>query len=216
MQDRRNKIKLKSCSGDISEIIFANSVRGGNERRVNAILETNKQSIEKHLLAELSFDLTLDRDTSLDQTPSDEADGGVPDIDKVSMTVTVLQLGIIAKRAGIIKLFMRKILDFTEGDERVSFLKKLLGTQAHLEFPKDSKRYDKDDRSLDGMNAFHLGAKYSTGALRQIFDYLNETMIMEENDIKELLEATDNQLLQTPLHIAAAHSAGGGYSKAAR
>ena len=153
----------------------------------------------------------------LDQYHSDEADGGgVPDIDKVSMTVTAFQLGIIAKRAGIIKLFMRKVLEITEVDERVSFLTKVLGGKAQLAFPKDPKGYDKDDRSLDGMNSFHLGAKYSPGALTQIFDYLNENMLMEENDIKELLEATDDQLHQTPLHIAAAHQAGGGYSKAAR
>lgn len=197
--------------------MFANSVRGGNERRVNAILDTTKESIEKHLLAKVSFDLTLDRDTSLEQNHSDEADGsGVPDIDKVSMTVTAFQLGIIAKRAGIIKLFMKKVLEVTEGDERVSFLKNVLGGKAHLAFPKDPKGYDKDDRSLDGMNSFHLGAKYSPGALTQIFYYLNENMLMEENDIKDLLEATDDQLCQTPLHIAAAHQAGGGYSKAAR
>jgi hypothetical protein len=208
---------LKSSSGDVSEINFANSVRSGNERRVNALLKTNKESIENHLLAKLSFDLTLDRDTSLDQSPSDEADGGVPDVDKVSMTVTVFQLGIIAKRAGMISLFMEKVLDITEGDERVSFFTKLLGAQAHLEFPKNNpKFYDKDDRSLDGMNAFHLGAKYSPGALTQIFDYLNENMLMEEYDIKELLEATDAHIYQTPLHIAAAHPAGSGYSRAAR
>ena len=39
---------------------------------------------------------------------------------------------------------------------------------------------------------------------------------MEEDEIKNLLEATDDQIRQTPLHIAAAHPAGGGYSWAAR
>ena len=197
--------------------MFANAVRAGNERRVNTVLESNPQNIEKHLLAKLSFDLTLDRDTSLDDDSNlDEGDGGVPDIDKVTMTVTTFQIGIIAKRPGIIKLFMQKALEFTDGEERLTLFKKLLGTKAFLTFPKNAKCYDKDDRSLDGMNAFHLGAKYSPGALKQIFDYLNDHSLIEEDEIKDLLEAAEDQLHQTPLHIAAAHPTGGGYSRAAR
>ena len=216
--DKRSKIKLTSVSGDVSEISSANAVRGGNERKVNNFLNSlNKDSIEKHLLAQLSFDLTLDRDTSFDESSAqDEGDGGVPDIDKVNMTITLFQLGIIAKRPGIIKLFMQKVLEDTEGDERLSLLKNILGTKAFLTFTKNSKCYDKDDRALDGMNAFHLGAKYSPASLAQIFEHLNDSSLMEENQINELLEAPENQLNQTPLHIAAAHSAGGGYSIAAR
>ena len=132
------------------------------------------------------------------------------------MTVTAFQLGIIAKRPGIIRAFMQKIFELTDQEGRLNLLIKVLGTKTFLDFPKDPKLYDKDDRSLDGMNAFHLGAKYSPAALSQIFDHLNDNSFMEEDDIKDLLEATDNQICQTPLHIAAAHPAGGGYSRAAR
>ena len=111
---------------------------------------------------------------------------------------------------------MQKVLDETEGQECLELLKKLLGTQAFLTFTKNSEVYDKDDRALDGMNAFHLGAKYSPASLAQIFDHLNESAVMEEVDLSELLEAPENQLNQTALHIAAAHSAGGSYSTAAR
>ena len=202
----------------MSEISFGNAVRGGNERRVAGFLKSlKKENIEKHLLAQLSFDLTLDRDTSLDESSGrDEGDGGVPDIDKVNMTVTIFQLGIIAKRPGIINMFMQKVIEETEGEERLELLKKLLGTKAFLTFTKNPKGYDKDDRALDGMNAFHLGAKYSPASLVQIFEHLNESSIMEENDISDILEAPENQLNQTPLHIAAAHAAGGGYSNATR
>ena len=210
---------MASANGEFSEVIFANGVRGGNENRVKLHLQANWPNIEKHLLAQLTFDLTLDRDTSLDdtkQTATDEGDGGVPDVDKVNMTVTTFQLGIIAKRAGIIKIFMQKALEIPDEDERIGLIKKLLGTKTFLKFPKDAKLYDKDDRSLDGMNAFHLGARYSPSALQQIFEHLNENGLMEDNDIKELLEETENQLHQTPLHIAAAHPSGGGYSIGAR
>ena len=219
VHDKRSKIELTSVSGDVSDKGFGNAVRGGNERRVNNILKSlNKDNIEKHLLAQLSFDLTLDRDTSFDESNArDEGDGsGVPDIDKVNMTVTIFQLGIIAKRPGIIKMFMQKVLDETEGQECLELLKKLLGTQAFLTCTKNSEVYDKDDRALDGMNAFHLGAKYSPASLAQIFEHLDESAAMEEVDLSELLEAPENQLNQTPLHIAAAHSAGGSYSTAAR
>ena len=111
---------------------------------------------------------------------------------------------------------MQKALEETEGQECSELLKKVLGTKAFLTFTKNPVAYDKDDRALDGMNAFHLGAKYSPACLAQIFDYLNESGVMEDADISELLEAPENQLNQTPLHIAAAHSAGGGYSTAAR
>ena len=154
----------------------------------------------------MSFDLTLDRDTSLDNTTTDEVDGGVPDVDKVNMTVTTFQLAIIAKQSGIVKVFLQNVLEIPDEGEQLDLLKQLLGTKTFLMFPKNAKCYDKDDRSLDGMNAFHLGAKYSPGALKQIFDHLNENMLIEENDIKTLLEATDDQLHQTPLHIAATHS----------
>ena len=44
--------------------------------------------------------------TSLDNTTTDEVDGGVPDVDKVNMTVTTFQLAIIAKQSGIVKVFL--------------------------------------------------------------------------------------------------------------
>ena len=213
---RRDKLRLTSCSGNPSEVTFANGVRGGNEKRVKALLRANWPNIEPLLLAKLSFVLTLDRDTSLDDAATDVGDAGVPDVDKVTMTVTAFQLGIIAKRPGVIRAFLQKILDIPDEDERFQLLKKVLETKTFLDFPKDPKLYDKDDRSLDGMNAFHLGAKYSPGALNQIFYHLNDNNFMEEDEIKSLLEATDDQIRQTPLHIAAAHPAGGGYSWAAR
>ena len=91
---KRNKLKLTSAKGDVTEVRFADSIRAGNEKRINAILQTNWPNIGSYLLAQLSFDLTLDRDTSLDQFATDEPDGGVPDVDKVTMTVTAFQLGI--------------------------------------------------------------------------------------------------------------------------
>ena len=218
IKNKRSRIKLTSVSGDESEISFGNAVRGGNKRKVHAILKSlNRENIEKYLLAQLSFDLTLDRDTSFDESSEfDNGDEEASDIDKVNMTITMFQLGIIAKRPGIIKMFMQKILVDIEYEERLGLLKTVLGTKAFLTFTKSPKCYDKDDRALDGMNAFHLGAKYSPASLAQIFEQLNDNSLMEENDINALLEASENQLNQTPLHIAAAHSEGGGYSTAAR
>ena len=219
---RRNKIRLNSSTGDVKEAFFADAVRGGNERRVAATLQMNWPNIEPILMSQLSFDLTLDRDTSLDSgqpsrrssvTGIDLGDGGVPDIDKVTMTVTPFHLAIIAKQAGIVRVFMEKVMDIAEEDnKRLDLLVKLLGAKTLLLFPKNPLCYDKDDRSLDGMNAFHLGAKYSAAALQEIFYYLNDRDSTAENEtkeleteIKELLEAKDEHLQQTPLHVAATH-----------
>ena len=81
--------------------MFGDAVRAGNEVRVAALLTNNWPNI---LMSELSFDLTLDRDTSLPEGSRrnsallDTVDaGGVPDIDKVNMNVTPFHLAVIAK-----------------------------------------------------------------------------------------------------------------------
>merc|ERR1712150_237726 len=73
-----------------------------------------------------------------------------------------------------------------------------------LIIPEDAVSCDKGTLSLDGMNAFHVAARYHPNALKDILGVINEKGWMV--NLEYLLEQTDSYLHQTPLHIAAKNS----------
>ena len=121
---------------------------------------------------------------------------------KVTLTVTPFHMAIMERQPSIVKLFMEKlVMNAKEEDKHI--LIEVLRKSVALSIPGDLNNYSKDDVCLDGMNAFHLAAKYSVASLNVILRYLNASTLMDETSIKDLLEAKDKHLQQTPLHIAA-------------
>ena len=98
-------------------------------------------------------------------------------------------------------------------EEGCKSLYDILSTKVVLEFVDgfgigiDPKSYDKDDRSLDGMNALHLASKYYPEAITIILNVLNDfPAAIEDTQMQQLLHEKDWHLQQTPLHVAVKNS----------
>ena len=122
---------------------------------------------------------------------------------KVILTITPIHLAIIARQISIVRIFMEKLSDEVDNEGSLNVIANVLRKVAVLSFPKNPLQYAKDDRSLDGMNVFHLAAKYCTPALKVLFDTLNTKGLMQKREFHDTLEAKESQLQQTPLHVAA-------------
>ena len=183
-------------------------VRAGNQVEVKKILDEKGLEI---LNIEYKSGLELDRIVELNEENKEADDPNAEDVDNslenATMTVTPLQLAIIAKRKKVTQVIIEYIANIEEAEECANALKEVLGSTVKLDFVDDKETYDKDDRSMDGMNAFHLACKYDPKAIKLIFDILNR-----KNDerfffmMKDLLDETDNHLQQTPLHVASRNS----------
>ena len=204
------KHDITLISNKHTDLMFGDAVRDGNETRVLEYLKIHSLQI---LFSKLSIALNLEKNTSLNKQinsehrEDDDADNAKECAEspssKVVLTITPFHLAIIAGQTSIIKLFMKWLVDSIDMEKDSRFLIDALKTGTIISFPKNPVQYGKNDRSLDGMNAFHLSAKYCVLALKEIFYSLNENGLIDKHDIKVLLEAKDRHLKQTPLHVAA-------------
>ena len=106
--------------------------------------------------------------------------------DETTLVLQPLQTAIIAQKGEIIEAILQRISSQDATSDRVvssdmqdesgpRILIKYLSYQSEFEFSSqetDKDKYDKEDRSLDGMNAFHLAAKYYPTGLEVIFKSL--------------------------------------------
>ena len=85
----------------------------------------------------------------------------------------------------------------------VESIKKLLGKKTKIIFAKSQSpdNYFKDDRTLDGINSFHLAARFHAQSLLAIVKFLRDHEILDS--IIDLFNARDPHMGKTPLHMAA-------------
>ena len=176
---------------------FIDFVRGGVCDEVKLQLEDKGLEI---LNTTFFHDLELDSIVELEEADESENDVEIPMI-----ALSPLQVAIVSRQAEIIKVLLGFVTKIEEAEECIQALEQLLGRKVTIIFTAESSTYDKDDRSLDGMNAFHLAAKYYPDALEIIFDILRQDNATYTK-ILDLLQATDNHLQQTPLHVALRNS----------
>ena len=204
---RRTEVILTSIRGSLADLTFGSAVRAGDDEEVIRLLSTNGLDL---LLAEVSFDIVLDIDTRL--TPPiirrhdafENTANGTNSESKSQhgfMTVTPFHLGILAQRRHIIKIMIEKILEVTEPQKQFQWMNNVLASKTTLIIPEDAVPCDKGTLSLNGMNSFHVAARYHSKSLKYILCVLNEKQWMPE--LRYLLEETDSFLHQTPLHLAA-------------
>ena len=161
---------------------------------------------------EHQLDVDLDEIVELENTANEEDDDDGETCEgsgKPKLFLRPLQLAIVINQEEVITVILKHIIKPSDAGEKMELLKEQLGHKARINFPCgiDKSTYDKDDRSLDGMNAFHLAAKYYPEGLQVIFDTLiNENNINQLKSIKSnilpLLLEKDGHLQQTPLHVA--------------
>ena len=171
-----------------------NAVKDGDVKTVLEYLENYSVDI---LLGEISIPLAT-FDVNKRWNPV-----GNPAARKVVLTITPFHMAVMAKQVSIVNLFMEKLVQHAMNGNGLDQLEGVLGKKVLLTFPKNPKCYSKDDVSVDGMNVFHLTAKYCIPALKIIFRFLNVHGLIDKQGIKELLQEKDKHLQQTPLHIAA-------------
>jgi ankyrin repeat protein len=179
-------------NADVDDIPW-NAIKDGDLKTVLEYLENYSVEI---LLSEISISLAtfdVNKRSNARNHPSR----------KVLLTLTPFHMAVMAKQTSIVNLFMEKLVQHAMNESGLDKLKMVLGKVVLLTFPKNPKYYSKDDVSVDGMNVFHLTAKYCIPALKIIFRFLNAHGLIDKQGIKELLQEQDKHLQQTPLHIAA-------------
>ena len=198
------------------DVILWDAIKDGNEEVVHEYLAKYSTEI---LQNELSIALELERDTIFrksrrkDPTIRKSFDTNLRDYElnvsngeisnKVILTITPIHLAIIARQISIVRIFMEKLSDEIDNEGNSNAIANILKKVAVLSFPNNPLQYAKDDRSLDGMNMFHLAAKYCTPVFKVILDTLRAKGLMNKKEFQDLIAAKESQLQQTPLHVAA-------------
>ena len=95
------------------------------------------------------------------------------------MTVTPFHLGLLAQRRHIINIMLEKVLEENDPQAQFQWMKKILECKTTLQIPDDAVPCDKGTLSLDGMNAFHVAARYDPKALKDILELINDKQWME-------------------------------------
>ena len=114
------------------------------------------------------------------------------------MFVTPFHLAIIAQQADIIECMLNYILEFSE--KPVEDTKAILAKKTKVAFAKEATLYFKDDKTMDGINAFHLAGRFHAQSLLVMMRFLRDNDLLEP--VTPLLEDTDPHMGKTPLHMA--------------
>ena len=207
---------LKGSPAD--HIGFGDAIRFGNEDDVYKFMKQHSPDVL--LSCKFSFSLNMDVNPKAkpDKKNSDSTnsavgayeltnisenrteDGTMRQVD-ATMTVMPLHLAIIAKHDRIVQMMLKTIWDTSK--KRIETLGNVLNGKTSIDFTKYESQYEKDGLSHDGMNCFHLCAKYCAPAMKEIFTFLNAHHLLDRPSIKMAIDAKTNHVNQTPLHVAA-------------
>ena len=174
--------------------------------RANEHVRVKEKLMEEGGLKLLSrdylIDLNLDEEVELDKALVDH-DNSLMDSISSMLCLRPLQLAIVLGHKDVINVIILHIIASFDAECLMNRLEEYLGHEARIIFPDPENPYtfDKDDRSMDGMNAFHLAAKFYPDGIELIFKILNEKYCTYSNVLNLLLKK-DRQLQRTPLHVA--------------
>ena len=182
--------------------------RAGNHAEVKKVL--NEGGL-KLLTTRYTTNLKLGQYlVTLDEKRENKDTDGDETTTNAKISVTPLHLAIISKQTNVIQGIIEGIvsksceyIDEADEDDRKlkvsNALQEELQRSVELQFYDSQDTYDKEDRSINGMNAIHLACKYHPKAIQIMFDILKK----EDVGIDKLTRAMNNEdQKQTPLHIA--------------
>lgn len=209
---RTSKVILDFKSSSEIGKEFGNAVKDGNDEEVERMLVEHGLEL---LMAQVSIDITPDIDTRLTPPVIRRSSNvfrkkSVRSLASSSettsrhglMTVTAFNLGIIFRHRNVTRIMIERIFEQKEHEVQLRWLKNVLGFKAILISSSRSDQWGKDTLSLNGMNAFHIAARYNPEILKAIFTVLREKQWISE--FQELIEQKNSvPLSQTCLHIAA-------------
>ena len=200
------KLSLIAEDNDHIMVDFGHAIRSGNAETVIDIITNNNISILTRL--GIQFETFFRRDSKRAANPNTASDSRTFPGDSIKlhmerfnkpdkMFVTPFHLAIIAQQSDIVEVMLESVLNSEKPAEDV---KSLLAKKTKISFTKDISLYYKDDKVLDGINAFHLAGRFHAQSLLVI------VRILRDNDLLEpvlfLLEETDPYMGKTPLQMS--------------
>ena len=123
--------------------------------------------------------------------------------EKVELLLTPFQLAIFSAREKIVRLFLNKILELK--NKKPILLAQVLEQKVKVDYNNQLiNMFDKNHRSLDGMNSIHLAARFDHSCLNEIIETMK--LLLSDDTISQLIHKPTNHLLITPLHLAVQRS----------
>ena len=176
------KLSLISDKNEDNAIMidFGNAIRSGSIEMVSSMLDIHG--------SELMNQLSIQFETHFRKSFVTKVENALkPDL----IYMTPFHLAIISQQWAVVQVML----------ERSSNLKSTLGAKTKVTFATgDPLDYTKEDRTMDGINAFHLAGRFHAHSLALILRFLRDIKLLDE--AKELLEAKDPHMGKTPLHMA--------------
>ena len=217
------------------------AIRSGHLNRVEKILSEKSDDELRDFMAKFLYHIEIGVDLLVFMQPNndDKEDDGtanlkvveiIPDKkspkkesparkilqkDRADLTLTALQLAVLARKDEVVATF----LDSCDKRFGLNFVLEALKEGVVLDFRgHDSEDYTRESRSLKGMNAAHLAAKYSSTCLAQILTFLKEkiesattsldaknSMAVVDKCLMAVESCAESEFRRTPLHYAAAN-----------
>ena len=203
------KLSLISEQGDQAIVDLGNAIRSGSVQFVRQVIENN--GVEMLNKREVQFETYFRRSPEIckaergNESLLDLKHGKFKPQDslrlnrerlktKDRMYVTPFQLAIMAQQIEILVVLLQSIKD-------EQMMKNMLSTLTKVIFKRGlPDSYFKDDRTMDGINAFHLAARFHAPSLYTIINYIKDKQWFDT--MRGLLEARDPHMRKTPLHNA--------------
>ena len=130
---------------------------------------------------------------------------------EATLEISPLHLAIISQQERSLKAILEESIISSTPSSSIqnspsTNVNKIFGAKVQVTFPSSNfTLYQDGDRMLDGMNILHLAAKYYPKGL-EILVHFSRTYPGLFKQLKGLLLECDNQIKNTPLHVASASS----------
>ena len=155
------------CEKELLEKL-GNAIRTGDLHHIQNIFDSNKLSN----VISLGFEIKINV-YKVNQLYREN--GGWNSIERQSATMEVspLQLAVILKKEGIVKLMLELVSDKETN-------KLIVNYKATVKFEEEFSNYRGIDRMLDGSSAFHLAARFDAESLKILIDHIKDIGIIKD------------------------------------
>ena len=224
-------LDIKECaegeaqfSSDEKAISFGNYIRAGLKEKMGGMLDehgvdllktwftlqvylkrTNSEEGENENVGDIR------RNSNRNVTVEEDAPRHVKNYQDVAqIEVTPLHLAILSRQEASLEAILENTIPLYSASAanfrlptRMIDADQILFTRVKVNYPGRSVgTYSDEDCMLDGMNIFHLATRYFPKGLETIIRLVRRQDGLMER-LKHLIEQKDNQIENTPLHVAA-------------
>ena len=180
------KLSLITDKNDKITMDFGNAIRSGFADMVKTMLEIHGVGLMNQLGIQFETQFRKIATTGKSET----AAWFVSKPDRIYMTP--FHLAIISQQTNVVSV----MLQFARRT-----IKTTLDTKTKVFFAtNDPSDYHKEDKTMDGINAFHLAGRFHAHSLLVILTFLRDAKLLDS--MMDLFEATDPHMGKTPLHMA--------------